>query len=207
MEYHVYWLLKSWFEFFGDGKYGSFLSQKVDGNLIFTDYWKILLFNFSGMGNRSFFWAKKLMGRRHLLITEKGLVLEFSVMGNTVFFWSKKLMKRWYLLVLLCSDSMGGGLLLYIRDDILMKLLKHDFGTSIENLSVEIDSQKRKWFLNGSYKTDKNKISNHLNYLHLACSKYSKVYDDFIFMGDFNVPMHDKAMEDFCFLNNLERFI
>ena len=102
---------------------------------------------------------------------------------------------------------MGDGLLLYIRDDILMKLLKHDFGTNIENLSVEIDSQKRKWFLNGSYNTDKNKISNHLNYLHLACSKYSKVYDDFIFMGDFNVPMHDKAMGDFCSLNNLESLI
>ena len=33
---------------------------------------------------------------------------------------------------------MGGGLLLYIRGDIPPKLLNHDFGTNIENLSVEI---------------------------------------------------------------------
>ena len=33
---------------------------------------------------------------------------------------------------------MGGGLLLYIRRDIPPKLLNHDFGTNIENLSVEI---------------------------------------------------------------------
>ena len=37
--------------------------------------------------------------------------------------------------VLSCDrDSMGGGLLLYIRDGITTKLSKHDFGTNIENL-------------------------------------------------------------------------
>ena len=42
-------------------------------------------------------------------------------------------------LVCLCSDrdSMGGRLLLYIRDDIPTKLLKHDFGPNIEILSVK----------------------------------------------------------------------
>ena len=41
---------------------------------------------------------------------------------------------------------MGGGLLLYIRDDIPTKFLKHDFGTNIENLSIEINLQKIKRF-------------------------------------------------------------
>ena len=36
-------------------------------------------------------------------------------------------------------DWMGGGHLLYIRDDIPNELLKHDFGTNIENFSVEIN--------------------------------------------------------------------
>ena len=75
------------------------------------------------------------------------------------------------------------------------------------NLSIEINLGKRKWFFNGSYNPHKNKISNDLNYLNLVCSKYSKVCDNFIFMGDFNVPMSDKAMEDFCSLNNLESLI
>ena len=35
-------------------------------------------------------------------------------------------------------DSVGGGILLYIRDDIPTKVLKHDFWTNIENFSVEI---------------------------------------------------------------------
>ena len=104
-------------------------------------------------------------------------------------------------------DSSSGGLLLYIRDDIPNKLLKRDFGTNIENLSVEINLRKRKWFFNGSYNPHKNKIPNHQNYLYLVCSKYSKVYDDLIFMGDFNVPMSDKAMEDICSLKNSESLI
>ena len=104
-------------------------------------------------------------------------------------------------------DSMGSRILLYVGDDIPTKLVKHDFGTSIENLSVGINLQKRKRFFNGSYNPQKNKISNHLNYLNFVCSKYGKVYDNFIFMGDFNVPMSDEAMEDFCSLSILESLI
>ena len=33
----------SCFELFGDGKYGLSLSLKVDGKMIFTDYWKVLI--------------------------------------------------------------------------------------------------------------------------------------------------------------------
>ena len=59
MEYHVYWLLRSsCFEVFGDGKYGLFLSQKVDGNIIFIDYWKVLVLNFSKIENTVLFEPK-----------------------------------------------------------------------------------------------------------------------------------------------------
>ena len=99
-----------------------FLGQKVDVNMIFSDYWKVLVLIFSRMGNTVFFWAKKVMERWYLLITEKFLfwtfrwweircflsqevdgkmiftgyleilVLNFSVMENTVFFQPK----RWW---------------------------------------------------------------------------------------------------------------
>ena len=78
------------------------------------------------------------------------------------------------------SDSMVGVLLLYIRYESPSKLLKHDFGTDIENLSVKTNLQKRKYVFNGSYNPQKNKILIYLNYLNLACTKYSKVHDNFI---------------------------
>ena len=129
MEYHVYRLLKSsYFEIFGDGKYGLFSSQKVDGNMIFIDYWKLFVLNFSVMGNTVFFepknwwkddiyWLlkcswfklfgdgkcglflnKKVDGKMIFTDYWKVLVLKFSVMGSTVFFLAKKLKERWYLL-------------------------------------------------------------------------------------------------------------
>ena len=62
----------------------EFLSQKVDGKMIFTDYWKGLVLNFSVMGNMAFFSAKKLMERWYL----PGL-FELSMisqdLGNMVF--------------------------------------------------------------------------------------------------------------------------
>ena len=67
------------------------------------------------------------------------------------------------------KDSVGGGLLLYIRDNIPTIFLKHDFDNP-----------------------HKNKILSHRNYLNLVCSKYNKVYDNLIFMGDFNVAMSDE---------------
>ena len=74
-----------------------FLSQKVDGNMIFTDYWKVLVLTFSEMGNTVL--SQKVDG--NMIFTEywKVLVLNFLVMRNTVFFWVKKLMERLYLLV------------------------------------------------------------------------------------------------------------
>ena len=81
----IYWLLKrSCFELFGDGKYGLFLSQEVDGKMIFTGYWEVVVLNFSVMGNTVFFSAKNLMERWYL----RGLFelpMIFQDLGNMVF--------------------------------------------------------------------------------------------------------------------------
>ena len=55
---------------------------------------------------------------------------------------------------------------------------------------------EKKWKENSSCSPHKSKILNHLNYMNFVFNKYSKAYDNFIFMGDFNVAMSDKAMEE-----------
>ena len=52
-----FWGIKEYRNF---GKYGLFLSQKVDGNIVFTDYWKVLVLNFSVMGITAFFFSQKV---------------------------------------------------------------------------------------------------------------------------------------------------
>ena len=66
--------------------------------MIFTDYWKVLVLTFSKMENAVFFWAKKLMEGWYLLITES-FCFELFGDGKYGLFCVKKLMERWYLLV------------------------------------------------------------------------------------------------------------
>ena len=53
------------------------MSQKIDGKMIYTGYWKVVL-NFLEMENMVFSRAKKLMERLYVLITEKFLFGSFS---------------------------------------------------------------------------------------------------------------------------------
>ena len=101
MEYHIYWLLKnSCFEIFGDGKYGLFVSQKVDGNMIFIDYLKVLVLNFTEMEIKVFFepksWWKDDI---HWLL--KSSCFELFGDGKYDLFSAKKLMGKmiftWFL--------------------------------------------------------------------------------------------------------------
>ena len=87
---HLFWIFWEW-------KIQSFLHQRVDGNLVFTDYSKVLVLNFSEIGNTVFSWDNNLMHKWYLLITEKSLFWTFRWMGNKV--WDKKSLERWYLLI------------------------------------------------------------------------------------------------------------
>ena len=100
-------------------------------------------------------------------------------------------------------NSKGGGILLYIKEDIPSKLLSSKPKTGIETISVEINLRKRKWFLNCSYNPNKNLTSNHLECLNRIMDEFSKNYENVIFLGDFNTCMNDNAVKSFCSLNDL----
>ena len=108
-----------------------FLSQKVDENMIFTEYWKVLVLIFSGMGNRVFSWAKKLMERWYLLITEKFLLWTFPWWKLRSFFESRSWWKNdiYWLLRSSCFELFGGGkyglflVKMLIKNDIYMVFL------------------------------------------------------------------------------------
>ena len=69
-KYRLFWvkmLLEKWYLLINEKLFSwtfrrweirSILSQKVDGKMIFTGYWKCLLFNISVMGNTVFFKSK-----------------------------------------------------------------------------------------------------------------------------------------------------
>ena len=87
------------------------MCQKVDGKMIFTDYWKVLVLNFSVMGNTVFSWAKKLMEIWYLLITGKFLFWTFRWWEIRSFFESRSWWKDdiYWLLRSFCFKIFGGG--------------------------------------------------------------------------------------------------
>ena len=104
-------------------------------------------------------------------------------------------------------NGKGGGLLLYIREDIQSKLIINKSKCNIETLSVAVNLRKRKWFLNCSNNTHQNSISNHLECLNCLIDKHSSSFDNFIFMGDFNVSTNHNSIINFCDLNSLRNLI
>ena len=101
-------------------------------------------------------------------------------------------------------NSKGGGLLFYIREDIPSKFLKLRSGCNIESICVEINLRKRKWFINSS---NNPLITNHLECPNRIIDEYRKKYQNFLFLGDFNVTTNEKYMEEFCNLNGLTSLI
>ena len=104
-------------------------------------------------------------------------------------------------------NSNGGGLLLSVREDIPSKFLKVKSDCNIESICVEVNLRNRKWFINGSYNRNKSFSSNHLEWLNRIIDEYSKLYQNFLFFGDFNASVSEKCLEEFCNLNGLTRLI
>ena len=71
----------------------------------------------------------------------------------------------------------GGGILLYVREDIPAKILSHDF-PSAESFFVEIILHKKKWLINCSYSPNKNNIKNDLEIISKALDAFSTKYEN-----------------------------
>ena len=80
-----FWSFRRW-------KIRYFSSQKVDGKMIFTDYWAVLVLNFSEMKNTGVF-SPKVDGKMLFADYWKVLVLNFSEMEIQYFFDPKSLWK------------------------------------------------------------------------------------------------------------------
>ena len=100
-------------------------------------------------------------------------------------------------------NGKSGGLLLHMREDIQSKLLISQSKCNIETLSAAVNLRKRKWFLNCSYNPHQNLISNYLECLNRLIEEHSNSFDNFIFIGDFNVSTKHNSMINFYDLNGL----
>ena len=102
-------------------------------------------------------------------------------------------------------NGKGGGILLYIRDDIPSKLIESKM--TIEGLFVEINLRKKKWLLCCSYNPKKSLISNHLQEIGNNLDLLSSKFDNYLLMGDFNSEPNEPAISDFCEIYNTKKIM
>ena len=99
-------------------------------------------------------------------------------------------------------NKFGGGILMYIREDIPSKeLIDHPSYGKIECIFVEINLHRKKWIIGGIYNPNKNTIGSHLTELNNSMMKFMQNYDNFVLLGDFNSEENDQEMQEFlhCF--------
>ena len=102
----------------------------------------------------------------------------------------------------------GGGILVYVRDDIPSKLLNISYVSSdTECLAIEINLRKTKWLLICSYNPYKNNISNHLMNFIKIIDRNSSRYDKYLCIGDFNLENSETALRNFCDLYKLKNLV
>ena len=105
----------------------------------------------------------------------------------------------------------GGGVMVYVREDIPSKQLdKHTFTKNVEGLFLEINLRKTKLLFFGGYRSDHEvhglPKSDFLEQLSFALDKYSS-YEKMLIAGDFNIDREEEIMEDFLFEQNLKNLV
>ena len=94
-------------------------------------------------------------------------------------------------------NSKGGGILLYVREDIPSNLITVDI-SPIESFYVELNLRNNKWLINCSYNPHKCLIGNHLDAVSKTLDLHSSTYDKIILLGDFNTEIDEQHMQSFC---------
>ena len=105
----------------------------------------------------------------------------------------------------------GGGVMIYVREDIPSKeLSKHNFTKYVEGLFVEINLRKTKVLFFGGYRSEHQTYGltkdDFLEQLGFALDKYCN-YDKVLIAGDFNIDAEEDTLQDFLFEQNIKNLV
>ena len=105
-------------------------------------------------------------------------------------------------------NAHGGGLIVYIREEIPCKELnRRNLPKDIEGIFIELNINRNKWFLMGGYNPSKDSISYFLSHISKIMDANLSDYENIILIGDFNAVNSDAALTDFCSMYNLKNLI
>ena len=93
----------------------------------------------------------------------------------------------------------GGGVMIFVKEDIPSKLLtNHNFPSDVEGLFVELNFRKSKWLLLGTYHPRAQNDQYFFNCIDKALDTYSN-YDNVLLAGDFNAEDDEPCLSNFLY--------
>ena len=96
-------------------------------------------------------------------------------------------------------NKRGGGVLIYVREDISSKQLsKHTFKHDIEGIFLELNLNKYKLLVLGTYHPPNQDNQYYLDNISNSLDLYLRDYDRFMLIGDFNIMDSDQCFSDFA---------
>ena len=92
-------------------------------------------------------------------------------------------------------NTFGGGIAIYIRENIPSKYLEQlPSWDNDEGIFVELNLRNSKWVLFAGYSPSKEHISPYLKNIEITVNKFVNDYDNIIMMGDFNCDVDNIIM-------------
>ena len=105
-------------------------------------------------------------------------------------------------------NSNGGGLLVYVKEDIPSKQLKSfKFKDDIECIGFEVNLRKKKWAFFSIYRPPSQAQPYFFGQLNTAIDHYSDKYENFVVVGDFNALETEQDINDFMDLFALKNLV
>ena len=102
----------------------------------------------------------------------------------------------------------GGGIMIYVREDITCKEIKsQSTTTNLEGIFIEINLRNKKWLLFGGYNNTKTNITNYLSKLGRNLDTHLSKYENILLVGDFNSETKETSMNEFLDVYNLKNLI
>ena len=103
-------------------------------------------------------------------------------------------------------NSEGGGVIIYIREDLPSRELKSST-KEIEGIIIEMNIRNNKWLLFGGYNPEKSKIDIFLEKLQFLIDQYINNYENVLILGDFNSEITEEKMKSFCDIYSLKNIV
>ena len=106
------------------------------------------------------------------------------------------------------SGGNGGGILIYVREDIPCRLLdKHIFPDDIEGIFIELNFRKSKMLLLGTYHPPNQVDNYYFKAIGNALDIYNNIFDKCILVGDFNAEEIEVDLSNFLEIYGLKNIV